>query len=177
MLIAALLSVTIADTSIHQFTMTDIEGHDVALSNYKGKVMLVVNVASECSFTPQYAELQQLYERYADQGLVVLGFPANDFLKQEPGTDDEIDAFCMENYDVTFPMFSKISVRGKDKHPLYAFLTDEEQNGKSNSRVRWNFQKYLLDQNGELVTYFAPRTTPLSEEVTQEIEVLLASAG
>lgn len=164
---------TVSDNSIHQFTMVSIDGDMVPLSRYEGKAMLVVNVASECGLTPQYAELQGLYETYEGRGLVVLGFPANNFGGQEPGTDAEIKAFCTSGFDVSFPMFSKIWVKGDDMHPLYQFLTKKEKNGVLDSEVKWNFQKYLLDKNGKLVKVFEPATSVLDAEVTKEIEALL----
>ena len=134
------LSLIPASLSVHQFTMSDINGQDVNLSQYKGKVVLIVNVASKCGLTPQYRDLQKLYAEKKNQGLVILGFPANNFAGQEPGTDDEIESFCQKNYGVSFPMFSKISVKGDDIHPLYQFLTDKEKNGVMDSKVKWNFQ-------------------------------------
>lgn len=155
--------------SVHDFTLTDIEGKEVVLSEYAGKALLIVNVASKCGLTPQYEALQQLYEAYEKEGLVVLGFPANNFMGQEPGSAEEIKAFCSSKYQVTFPMFDKISVKGKDMHPLYQFLTTT-----TDSRVQWNFQKYLVDQEGNVVTYFSPRTNPLDDEVVAAVKQLLS---
>jgi glutathione peroxidase len=167
------LSLIPASLSVHQFTMADINGEDVNLSQYKGKVVLIVNVASKCGLTPQYKDLQKLYDEKKDDGLVILGFPANNFAGQEPGTDDEIESFCQKNYGVTFPMFSKISVKGDDIHPLYQFLTDKEKNGVMDSKVKWNFQKYLLNKDGELVEMIAPSQSVLSEDVRASINRLL----
>lgn len=168
------LSLVPASMTIHQFTMTDIDGEDVSLSDFKGKVMLIVNVASKCGLTPQYEDLQKLYDEKKDEGLVILGFPANNFMSQEPGTDDEIQSFCQKNYGVTFPMFSKISVKGDDIHPLYQFLTEKEKNGVMDSSVKWNFQKYLLNKNGELVEVIPPSTSVLKSDVQDQIDELLA---
>lgn len=159
--------------SIHQFTMKDIQGNNVDLSAYKGKVVLLVNVASRCGLTPQYKDLEALYTDYQSQGLVVLGFPANNFLSQEPGSNEEIEQFCQKNYGVSFPMFSKISVKGNDQHPLYQFITSKEKNGVTDSEVEWNFQKYLFDQDGHLVTFFAPNKKVTEPEVIQQIKALL----
>ena len=157
-------------TSIHQFVVTDINGDDFDFSILKGKKVMVVNTASKCGLTPQYEKLQALYEQYKDNGLVVIGFPANNFLWQEPGANDEINAFCEKNYGVTFPMMSKISVKGSDKHPVYQFLTQKQKNGLRSSSVSWNFQKYLLDENGQLVDVVGPRTQPDDEKILQWIK-------
>jgi len=161
-----------SDKTIYKFTMDDIDGKPVSLSDFKGKVVLIVNVASKCGLTPQYEELQALYEKHKDKGLVILAFPANNFLGQEPGTDAEIKSFCSKNYGVTFPVFSKISVKGKDMAPLYQFLTNQSENGVMDSSVKWNFQKYLIDREGRLVTFFDPRTSVNDEKVTGAIEQL-----
>lgn len=145
--------------SIHEFTTTDINGNSFDFSTLKGKKILVVNTASKCGLTPQYKALQSLYEQYQDK-LVIVGFPANNFMSQEPGTNDEIISFCEKNYGVTFPMMSKISVKGNDMDIIYQFLTQQSQNGLKDSDVEWNFQKYLLDENGYLVEVFSPRTAP-----------------
>lgn len=154
------------------FTMDSIEGESVELTEHAGKVVLMVNVATECGLTPQYEALQAVYAKYEERGLVVLGFPANNFLGQEPGTDAEILEFCTGTYHVTFPMFSKISVIGQDRHPLYAKLAAamDEQGGEPT----WNFTKYLVDRTGLVVRRFDPRTTPDDAEVIAEIERLLA---
>ncbi len=161
--------------TIYPFTMNDIDGNPVSLSRYEGKVVLIVNVASKCGLTPQYKELQSIYEQYSDQGLVVLGFPANNFLGQEPGDETQIKEFCNKNYGVTFPMFSKISVKGKDMAPLYKFLTEKEENGIMDSSVKWNFQKYLIDRQGRLITYFDPKTHVDEEKVISALQMALAN--
>ena len=160
------------DKTIYGFTMNDIDGNPVSLSDFKGKVVLIVNVASKCGLTPQYEDLQALYDQYSIKGLVILAFPANNFLGQEPGTDQEIKTFCSKNYGVTFPVFSKISVKGKDMAPLYHFLTSKEENGLLDSSVKWNFQKYLIDREGRLVTFFDPRTSVKEEKVQEAIRQL-----
>lgn len=162
------------EKTIYQFTMPDIEGEMVSLEKYKGKVVLIVNVASKCGLTPQYKDLQALYDNKADDGLVILGFPANNFAGQEPGSEEEIATFCEKNYGVTFPMFSKISVKGDDQHPLYQFLTQKDLNGVMDSEVKWNFQKYLIDREGKLVEMISPRTSVTEASVRSKIESLLA---
>lgn len=151
--------------SIHQFSVEDISGNTFDLASLKGKKVMVVNTASKCGLTPQYKQLQALYETYGSDEFVVIGFPANNFLKQEPGSEEEIAAFCEANYGVTFPMMSKIDVKGKDKHPVYAFLTDIDKNGVMDSKVTWNFQKYLLNKEGVLEKVIDPRTLPDDPEV------------
>lgn len=170
----AILMLASASNSIHQFTMDNIDGESISLSEYEGKVMLVVNVASKCGLTPQYKDLQALYEQKQKDGLVILGFPANNFGGQEPGSDNEIQEFCTANFGVTFPMFSKISVKGDDMHPLYQFLTSKDQNGVLDSSVKWNFQKYLLNKRGELVEMIPPSTSVLDAEITEKIDALLS---
>lgn len=157
-----------------QFTMPSLEGQPVDLSRYQGKVLLVVNTASKCGHTPQYAQLQQLHDRYQDKGLVVLGFPANDFKNQEPGTDADIKSFCEQNYGVSFPMFSKIHVVGPEKAPLYQYLTSESSNPKFPGEVKWNFEKFLISRDGEVVGRFRSGIKPLSDEVVTAIEAELA---
>jgi glutathione peroxidase len=159
--------------NIYQIPVDDIEGNNTTLEDFKGKVMLIVNVASKCGLTPQYEDLQALYEEYEDEGLVILGFPANNFMSQEPGSNEEILEFCTSNFGVTFPMFSKIDVKGRNMHPLYEYLTSESLNGKMDSKVSWNFQKYLIDRNGELVEVISPRERVNEEEVRTEITSLL----
>jgi glutathione peroxidase len=164
-----------ATKSIYEFTMKNIDGKDVSLGNYKGKVILLVNVASECGNTPQYKDLEALYVKYKERGLVILGFPANNFGEQEPGTDAEIKKFCTSTYNVTFPMFSKISVKGDDQHPLYRFVTSKETDPEFAGEVKWNFQKYLISREGKILAKFAPRLNPASDEVTAAIEKALGS--
>lgn len=159
--------------SVHDFTLNLIDGEPAPLADYKGKVLLIVNVASRCGFTPQYKGLETLYRKYKGQGLVVMGFPANNFGRQEPGTDKEIKAFCSRNFDVSFPMFSKISVKGADTHPLYQFITDTQANPKTGGEIPWNFTKFLVNPEGEIVARFAPDVTPESAQMTSAIEALL----
>jgi glutathione peroxidase len=165
------------EESVYDFTMKDIDGKDVSLGKYRGKVMLIVNVASKCGNTPQYEGLQKLYDTYKDRGLAILGFPANNFGGQEPGTDPDIKQFCTLTYGVTFDMFSKISVKGKDQAPLYQFLTSSKANPQFAGSVGWNFQKYLIDRSGRIVGRFAPGTDPLSEEITSAVEAALQAAS
>jgi len=159
--------------SIHDFTVQDIDGKEVSLADYKGKVLMIVNVASKCGFTGQYAGLQELYDTYKDKGFVILGFPANDFLGQEPGTNDEIKQFCTLNYGVSFPMFAKISVKGDEQHPLYKYLTDKKANPDFGGKITWNFNKFLVDANGKVIGRFGTRTAPKSKTVIEEIEKAL----
>jgi len=161
-----------ADSSpLYNFTMKTIDGEERSLSEYKGKVLLMVNVASECGYTPQYKDLEEVSRKYSKSGLAVLGFPANNFGGQEPGTDDEIKEFCSTNYDVTFDMFSKISVKGEDQHPLYKYLTTQSP---VPGEVKWNFQKYLVDRKGTVVAMIPTRTKPTDSDVISKIEALLA---
>ena len=159
-------------TSLYDFTMDDIDGKPVNLGQYKGKVLLVVNTASFCGNTPQYADLETIYEQYRDKGFEILAFPANNFGQQEPGTNAEIKGFCLTKYSVSFPLFSKISVKGSDKHPLYQYLTEQSA---FPGEVEWNFQKYLVDRAGNVVGRFHHRTKPLSPEVVKEVERVLAA--
>jgi glutathione peroxidase len=158
-------------TSLYDFTMDDIDGKPVNLGRYKGKVLLVVNTASFCGNTPQYTDLEAIYEQYQDKGFEVLAFPANNFGQQEPGTNAEIKGFCLTKYSVSFPLFSKISVKGSDKHPLYQCLTEQSP---FPGEVEWNFQKYLVDRSGNVVGRFHHRTKPLSPEIVNEVERVLA---
>src|ERR1700686_87752 len=153
-------SAAFAASSVHDFTMDAINGTPTPLASFKGKVMLVVNVASQCGYTYQYEGLQALYMKYKDQGLVVIGFPANNFGAQEPGSNAEIGAFCKSKFGVTFPMFSKISVKGSDKAPLYQFLTDPKANPKTGGEIQWNFTKFLVDRNGKVIQRFEPEVEP-----------------
>ncbi|MDA8849675.1 glutathione peroxidase [Flavobacteriaceae bacterium] len=158
------------DTSIYQFKVENLEGEEFDFNDLKGKKIMVVNTASKCGLTPQYKKLQALYEKYQNDNFIIVGFPANNFLFQEPGTDEEIAVFCEKNYGVTFPMMSKISVKGSSMHPLYAFLTQKIKNGILNSSVSWNFQKYLINTNGELAKVISPRTQPDDPSVISWIE-------
>lgn len=155
--------------SIYDFTLNDIDGRPVGLDAFKGNVLLVVNVASRCGFTKQYAGLEALYEKYHSGGLEILGFPANNFMRQEPGTDAEIKAFCTTKYNVTFPMFSKISVRGKDQHPLYRYLTDRDAHPFGGA-ITWNFNKFLVGRDGQIKARFGSKTAPEDEELIAAIE-------
>lgn len=156
------------------FTMKSLDGKDVPLSQYAGKVVLLANTASKCGLTPQYAGLQTLHKKYSEKGLTVLGFPANNFNGQEPGSNLEIGEFCQKNYGVEFPMFSKISVKGDDQAPLYKFLTNADTNPKFAGDITWNFEKFLVGRNGEIVARFSPKTKPDAPEVIQAIEAELA---
>ncbi len=151
--------------TLHDFKVKDIDGNDFDLSSLKGKKVLVVNVASKCGLTPQYEDLQSLYENYKDKNFVVIGFPANNFMGQEPGTNEEIKEFCSINYDVTFPMMDKISVKGKDQAPLYKWLTNKSENGKIDQTVTWNFQKFMVDEEGHVVDVVMPKESPMSEKI------------
>jgi glutathione peroxidase len=155
---------------IYSFTMKTIDGKDRPLAEYKGKVVMVVNVASFCGYTPQYKDLEEVYRIYKDKGFMILGFPANNFGQQEPGSDEEIKTFCNTNYNVTFDLFSKISVKGDDQHPLYQYITKDSP---FPGPVKWNFQKYLVDKNGNIVTMYPSKVKPTDKEVIQKIELLL----
>ena len=159
--------------SIYDFEMFDIDGNKVSLGQFKGKVMIIVNVASKCGLTPQYVELQEFYEQYKEKGVVVLGFPANNFGDQEPGTNSEIKEFCTKNYGVTFPMFAKISVKGDDIHPLYQYLTQKKLNGVGDFPVKWNFQKFIINKEGKLVESVEPTTTVTDTKFKSLIQSLL----
>lgn len=158
-------------TTVHDFSATSLDGKPVDLSAYKGKVLLIVNTASACGFTPQYAGLETLYETYKDRGFAVLGFPCNQFGAQEPGGEAEIGAFCEKNYGVQFPMFSKVEVNGGGAHPLFKFLTAEKKGILGTQAIKWNFTKFLIDKDGEVVERYAPQTKP--EEIAKPIENLL----
>jgi glutathione peroxidase len=162
-----------ATKSIYDFTMRSIDGQQVSLGKYKGKVVLLVNVASKCGFTPQYTALEAVYEKYKDKGFVIVGVPANNFGQQEPGTDEEIKKFCSSKYSVTFPMMSKVSVKGDDKTPLYTFLTDPATDPQFAGDIKWNFTKFLFDRNGKLVARFEPATKPDAPEVQSAVEAAL----
>jgi glutathione peroxidase len=169
-LAAAMLLCGMPDTGFYSFTVQTIDGDDFALAQLKGKKVLVVNVASKCGLTPQYEQLQALYEQYKDRNFIIIGFPANNFGAQEPGTNAEIKAFCTAGYGVTFPMMAKISVKGDDMAPLYKWLTAKAENGREDAEVQWNFQKFLIDENGRWVKSVAPRTLPNDGEIIAWIE-------
>jgi glutathione peroxidase len=160
-------------SSVHEFTLKSIDGKTTPLANYKGKVVMIVNVASRCGYTPQYTQLEAVYEKYKNQGLVILGFPANNFMGQEPGTDEEIKTFCSTKYNVSFPLFSKISVKGDDKAPLYQFLTDKTANPATGGEIGWNFTKFLVDRDGKVIQRFDTKTKPDAPEVIAAIEAAL----
>ncbi len=159
--------------TIYDCTLPDIDGRSVNLGAFQGRVLLLVNVASRCGFTPQYAGLQQLYTRYQSRGLVVLGFPANNFLGQEPGTDAEIKTFCTTKYNVTFPLLAKLSVKGADQHPLYRFLTSKETNPDFAGAITWNFNKFLVGRDGKILARFGSRTAPDDKELVAAVEKAL----
>jgi len=168
-------SVSAGPPNIYNFKVRDIDGKDVRLKSYKGKVVMVVNTASKCGYTPQYEGLQALYDKYKDKGLVILGFPANNFGGQEPGTEAEIKEFCTSKYKVTFPMFAKISVKGEDQHPLYAYLTSKETNPNFGGDISWNFNKFLIDRNGKIVGRFTSKDNPMADSLIAEVEKHLAA--
>ncbi len=171
-LLGGLMSNAAASTSkIYQIPVKTIEGKETTLAEYQGKTLLVVNVASKCGFTHQYEGLETLYQKYKDRGLVVLGFPANNFMFQEPGSDADIKKFCSLKYNVTFPMFSKIDVKGKEMHPLYRYLTEESE---VKAKIGWNFNKYLVNSEGRVIAHFDSKTEPLSEELTAKLETALS---
>jgi glutathione peroxidase len=164
----AFASALFAAAGIYDFTMNSIDGKPAALADYKGKVVLIVNVASKCGYTPQYAGLESLYRKYKDRGLVLVGVPANNFGGQEPGTNDEIKTFCKTKYDVSFPMMAKVSVKGDDKTPLYQYLTSAQ-----GGEIKWNFTKFLIGKDGKIVARFEPAVTPESPELTAAVEKAL----
>ncbi len=165
--------VVIPLASVYSFTLPDIDGKPITLGEYRGKVLLMVNVASQCGYTPQYAGLQKLYEQYMDRGLVILAFPANNFGGQEPGSDGEIKSFCASKYNVSFPIFSKISVGGNDIHPLYAYLTSPETNPQFGGKITWNFNKFLIDKKGRIVNRFDSKVKPEDLELIRAVEEAL----
>lgn len=156
--------------NIYGFKVEDIQGNEFSFSSLQGKKIMIVNTASKCGLTPQYKQLQQVYDQYQDQDFVIIGFPANNFMSQEPGTNEEIAEFCEMNYGVTFPMMSKISVKGNDMHPLYQFLTDQTKNGFADSEVEWNFQKYLINKHGQLEKVVGPKIVPTDPAIVEWIE-------
>ena len=178
LVVAPFAVVTAADpakkpTSVLDFHVKDIEGKDVDLASYKGKVLLIVNTASQCGLTPQYKDLEAMYEKYKDQGLEILAFPANEFGKQEPGTNEQIKEFCSTKYKVSFPLFSKVVVKGKGIDPLFDFLTSESTNPKFAGVIKWNFNKFLVDRKGEVIARFEPKKDNWSEPVVSAIEKAL----
>ena len=173
LLVIFLFTALLNARSVHDFTATDIDGQKASLSKFKGKVMLIVNTASECGFTSQYEGLQKIYEKYRDKGLVVLAFPANDFMNQEPLENKDIKEFCQVNYGVTFPVFSKIHVKGPAIHPLYRYLTSESANHKHGGDIGWNFVKFLVGRNGDVIDRFSSITKPGSSSITEAIESAL----
>ena len=179
LLLVLLLCGTVAmagEKSIYDFTMNSIDGEATSLSKYQGKVVLLVNVASRCGFTPQYTALEKVYEKYKDRGLVIVGIPANNFGGQEPGSNQEIKTFCSSKYNVTFPMMSKVSVKGEDQTPLYRFLTDKAANPQIGGEIQWNFTKFLISANGHPVARFEPDVTPDSQQLMAAIEKEIAAA-
>jgi len=162
--------VTFAQNSFYDFTVQDIDGNEISMSQFKGKKVMVVNVASKCGLTPQYEQLEAIYQQYGGDDFVIIGFPANNFMKQEPGTNEEIKEFCTLEYGVTFPMMSKISVKGDDMAEIYQWLTDEEKNGVISSKVKWNFQKYLINEQGQLEYVINPQVKPDDEKIVAWIE-------
>lgn len=156
--------------SFYDFTVGDIDGYEFSFEQLKGKKVMVVNVASKCGYTSQYEQLQSIYEKYQDDEFIIIAFPANNFMGQEPGSNEEIKAFCSENYGVSFPVMSKISVKGDDIHPVYQWLTTKELNGAEDSSVKWNFQKYLISEEGKLEKVFKPKTSPDDQEIIDWIE-------
>ena len=156
--------------NIYEYKVTDIDGEECDITDLKGKKVMIVNTASKCGFTPQYEQLEEIYQKYKDDNFMVIGFPANNFMSQEPGSEEEIKEFCTLNYGVTFPMMSKISVKGDDMHPLYQYLTQKERNGVSDNEVKWNFQKYLINEDGTLAHVFYSKTLPNDQEIINWIE-------
>ncbi|MDR1504378.1 MAG: glutathione peroxidase [Prevotella sp.] len=165
-----MISMVQEDKTVYDFKVTDIDGKEFDFSSLKGKKILVVNVASKCGLTPQYTKLQELYEKYKDKNFAIVGFPANNFNGQEPGTDEEIKTFCTLNYNVSFPMMSKIDVVGENKAPIYKWLTEKAENGKLDTEVQWNFQKFMIDENGHLVDFVPPREDPFCDKIVKWIE-------
>ncbi len=165
------------ERSMYEFTMKNIDGQDVKLDAYKGKVVMIVNTASKCGLTPQYEGMQALYDKYKDRGFVVLGFPANNFMGQEPDTDKAIKEFCQIKYNVSFPMFSKISVKGADQHPFYTFLTNPKSNPGFEGDITWNFEKFLADRSGKIIARFIPKTKPDDPQVVKAVESALGAAA
>jgi len=168
-------AVMAADKTVYDFTLNSIDGQPAPLAAHKGKVVLLVNVASKCGYTPQYSALESTYEKYKDRGFVIVGIPANNFGAQEPGSNQEIKTFCSSKFHVTFPMMAKVSVKGDDITPLYQFLTDKSSNPQSGGEIKWNFTKFLIGPDGRVITRFEPEITPDSPQVTSAIEEALAA--
>ncbi len=169
-LLVIFASINAISQQIYDYKVVDIEGGNFDLKKLKGKKVMIVNTASKCGLTPQFEELEKLYKTNLNNNFVIIGFPTNDFLNQDPGTNEQIKSFCVKNYGVTFPMMSKISVKGKDKHPLYEYLTTKSLNKLVDNKVKWNFQKYLIDENGVLVRVVDPSTSPLDDSIIQWIK-------
>jgi glutathione peroxidase len=174
LIISLFMTTLVGSKSVHNFKVHDLSGKEVQLNMYKGKVLLIVNTASECGFTPQYEELEAIYQLYKNKGFEVLAFPSNDFGGQEPLNGNEIQQFCSVKFHTTFPIFDKIHVKGKNANPLYSFLSNKSQNGNVNIAPKWNFQKYLIDKNGHVIDYYLSTTSPTSAKVKKAIEALLA---
>ena len=173
-LFVLLMSVLIPSSkSIYDFKVKDIDNKEVALSDYKGKVVIIVNVASKCGFTPQYGDLEKFYQKYKSRGVVILGFPCNQFMGQEPSSESEIKTFCTKNYGVTFPMFTKIDVKGDNQAPIYKYLTSKTENGLIDSKVSWNFQKYIIGKDGKLIKTYSPPTSVFDAEFIKTVELAL----
>jgi glutathione peroxidase len=174
-LLFCVTALSAGDKTVFDYTLSSIDGQPAPLSAFKGKVVMLVNVASRCGFTPQYSALEAIYEKYKDRGFVIVGIPANNFGAQEPGTNQEIKTFCQSKYNVKFPMMSKVSVKGDDQTPLYQFLTDKSANPKTGGDIQWNFTKFLIGADGQILARFEPKVTPDSPEVTSAIESALTS--
>ncbi len=172
-LVLLLSLIAAGDKTIYDFKVKDIDNKEVSLNDYKGKVVVVINVASKCGFTPQYADIEKFYQKYKSRGVVVLGFPCNQFMSQEPGTEVEIKEFCTSKFNVTFPMFSKVDVKGTNQAPLYKYLTEKAENGVADSKVSWNFQKYIIGKNGKLIKSYSPPTNVFDPEFIKTIELAL----
>src|SRR6267378_53717 len=174
-LLIGAVAVMAGGMTVYNFTLNSIDGKPAPLADYKGKVVLIVNVASRCGYTPQYTALESIYEKYKDQGFVIVGIPANNFGGQEPGTNQEIKTFCSSKYNVTFPMMAKVSVKGEDTTPLYQFLTDKAAHPQTGGEIKWNFTKFLVGPDGRVITRFEPEVTPDAPQVTSAIEKALSS--
>lgn len=172
-LLLAIMAITLVhaqEKNLYDFKVTDVDGKEFDMSKLKGKKVLIVNVASKCGLTPQYEQLQQLYDKYKYTGFTIIGFPSNNFKGQEPGSNAEIKEFCTKNYGVTFPIMSKIEVTGDNKAPIYKWLTEKKVNGKLDAEVQWNFQKFMIDEKGNLVDFLAPKSSPLDEKIIKWVE-------